>query len=88
MNSSEYSIVSGVFGATLPSRTRILITNGAGLDGRAFTIPTSLISLLGLSSLSLLTGGLLGYLNSAINSAYLMNVGNHYLSLSTTLTQK
>jgi len=84
MNSLEYGIVSGVFGATLPSPSRILITNGAGLDGRPFTIPTSLLSLFGWSSIALLPGGLLGYLHSAINVAYLINVGKHYNSLSST----
>jgi hypothetical protein len=39
MSEAEYRIVSSVFGNTLPSRFRILITNAAGLNGRAFTIP-------------------------------------------------
>jgi hypothetical protein len=39
----EYPISSGVFGATLPYPGRILITDAAGLNGRPFTIPTSLI---------------------------------------------
>ena len=39
MSDAEYRIVSAVFGSTLPYRFRILITNAAGVNGRAFTIP-------------------------------------------------
>lgn len=44
LTTDEWNIVAGVFGATLPMRQRVFITNGAGVDGRAFTIPTSLTS--------------------------------------------
>lgn len=45
---------------------------------------TSLLSLFGFSAISFLAGGLLGYLHSAVNGAYLMNVGTDYDKLSTT----
>lgn len=84
MNLKEYEIVSGVFGDTLPYRRRILITNGAGVDGRAFTIPTSLVStLLGTAATGYL-GLISGYLTSFINAGYLINVGDSYSKLADT----
>ncbi len=85
MNLAEYEIVTRVMGDTLPYRIRILITNGAGVDGRAFTIPTSLIStVLGMPATGFFGGVALGYLASAINLAYLINVGDDYDKLSGT----
>jgi hypothetical protein len=79
----EYHIVSGVFGATLPHPSRILVTNAAGLDGRPFTIPTSLVSrLFGTNPALLLPTAIAGYLSSVVNVAYLMNVGNSYSTLA------
>jgi hypothetical protein len=55
--------VSGVFGATLPYSSRIFITNAAGLNGRLFTIPTSLVSSeLGLNPALFLPTAIAGYL--------------------------
>ena|SRR5271165_6020235 len=83
----EWNIVDRVFGNTLPWRRRILITNGAGLNGRPFTIPTALITALPVAIstafATLITknpvffagGALLGELNSITNMAYLINVG-------------
>jgi hypothetical protein len=85
ISSMEYHIVSGVFGTTLPHRSRILITDGAGLDGRAFTIPTSFLSLVpGVNPALFLPTAIAGYLGSAINVAYLINVGRFYGALTTT----
>jgi hypothetical protein len=80
----EYHIVSGVFGATLPYSARILITNAAGLNGRPFTIPTSLVSsVLGLNPALFIPTAIAGYLGSVINLAYLINVGASYNTLGT-----
>ena len=55
-----------------------------GRRGRAFTIPTSLLSgLLGVSPIAFVSAAL-GYLASAINAAYLINVGVDYDALATT----
>jgi hypothetical protein len=45
LSDAEWTIVTGVFGDTLPSRWRILVTNGSGGGDAAFTIPTSAISM-------------------------------------------
>lgn len=85
ISSLEYHIVSGVFGATLPHPSRILVTNAAGLSGRPFTIPTSLVSsILGMNPALFLPTAILGYLSSVINVAYLMNVGQYYGTLGTS----
>jgi hypothetical protein len=85
MSPVEYHIVSGVFGPTLPYRSRILVTNAAGLDGRAFTIPTSLVSaILGMNPALFLPTAVAGYLGSIVNLAYLMNVGKDYNTLGTS----
>lgn len=85
MSDTEYKIVSRVFGDTLPYNIRILITNAAGVDGRAFTIPTSLISTILAIPVAGFLGGLVGgYIGSAINLAYLINVGDDYDKLSGT----
>ena len=84
MTSGEYQIVSGVFGNTLPWRQRIIVTNGAGLQNRPFTIPTALVRvLLGAAATGFLAPitAALGSLTSFINLGYLMNVGSAYSSL-------
>lgn len=45
LTDAEWTILTEVFGDTLPSRRRILITNGLGAGNAPFTIPTSAISL-------------------------------------------
>jgi hypothetical protein len=78
MSASEYSIVTGVFGNTLPSRMRIIITDGAGMDGRAFTIPTSLVtSILGTTLARIIS-------DACVMGDYLMNVGRDYNNLNTS----
>lgn len=67
----EWKIVQDVFGDTLPWKRRILITNASGLDGAPFTIPTSLITAIGISW----TGPIVPYLQSIVNVGYLVNVG-------------
>jgi hypothetical protein len=85
ISSLEYHIVSGVFGNTLPHQSRILVTDAAGLDGRAFTIPTSLTSMIPVVNLALFLPTVLGsYLGSVINIAYLINVGAFYSTLATS----
>jgi hypothetical protein len=82
MNEAEYQLVSRVFADTLPYRIRMIITDAAGLDGRPFTIPTSLLSVAGVASAAnFFAGAGLGYLGSVINFAYLLNVGSAYDSL-------
>lgn len=86
MSAAEYQIVSRVFGNTLPWRQRIIVTNGAGLQNRPFTIPTSLIRvLLGAAASGFLAPitATVGSLTTFINLAYLMNVGSAYSSLDT-----
>jgi hypothetical protein len=46
LNQAEWDILQTVFVGTLPLRYRIMITNGLGGGNRAFSIPTSAISLL------------------------------------------
>jgi hypothetical protein len=85
MSDAEYSIVSRVFADTLPYKVRILITNAAGMDGRAFTIPTSLIpAILGISPEAFFATAAIGYLASFVNLAYLINVGIDYTNLITS----
>ncbi len=85
MNGAEYAIVSRVFGDTLPYKFRIWITNAAGKDGRAFTIPTSLVAtILAIPVTGFLGGVIGGYVASALNLAYLINVGDDYDKLSGT----
>lgn len=94
MNQAEYAVVTRVLGNTLPYRFRIIITNGAGLGNRPFTIPTSLLSTLGATvaggflggPAGALIGGGVGSLTSFINMAYLMNVGSAYPNMSTSNT--
>lgn len=84
MSSAEYSICEDVFGDTLPMRFRIIITNGAGASGRAFTIPTSLITTILGTAATGFAGAIGGYLTSFINVGYVINVGRHYNSLASS----
>ena len=85
MSAAEYAIVSGVCGDTLPYRFRIWITDAAGVDGRAFTIPTSLIStILEMPETGFFAGVAVGYVASIVNLAYLINVGTDYGTLATS----
>ena len=88
---SEWTILTRVFGSTLPFRQRIFITDGLGGADAPFTIPTSAISALPAVFASALGGTLLGgpagaalsaaitgaaaYLLSAVNLAYIVSVG-------------
>lgn len=81
----EYRISSGVFGAALPHPARILITDAAGLNGRPFTMPTSLIpAVLGMNPVTFLPAAIGGYLGSVLNLAYLINAGKSYNTLVTS----
>lgn len=85
VSDAEYRIVTGVFGPTLPVRQRILVTDAAGLDGRAFTIPTSLLTtVFGINPALLAISIAGGYLGSVANAAYLINAGADYNALATT----
>lgn len=81
----EYRIASGVFGPTLPYPARILVTDAAGLNGRPFTIPTSLIpAVLGMNPVTFLPATVGGYLGSVLNWAYLLNMGRYYNTLASS----
>ena len=83
MTDDEWAIVTGVFNSgNLPFKIRIFVTNGLGADDAPFTIPTSLISTVGLTALGAIggpagaaLGAAVGTIASVINAAYLMNVG-------------
>ena len=81
MNHKEYEVVTRVMGDTLPYRIRIIVTNGAGVDERPFTIPTALVdTLLKTAAAPFLAPvtAVSGYLSSFMNAGYLMNVGSAY----------
>lgn len=86
MSADEYNIVKGVMGDTLPYRRRILMTDACGVDGRAFTIPTSLLSTItSIPTKGFFAGVSIGYLASVVNLAYLINVGSSkYDEMATT----
>jgi hypothetical protein len=72
MSPLEYHLVSRVFGSTLPDRTRILVTDAAGLNRRPFTIPTALLEQVGMGPLPPMAEGVpMG----VYRTGYLMNVG-------------
>jgi hypothetical protein len=76
LNADEWAIVVGVFNSSnLPFRLRVWITNGCGAEGRAFTIPTSLISSLPMAFAAGLAGVMAADLMSALNLAFIINVG-------------
>jgi hypothetical protein len=85
LSGAEYGVVTPVFGSTLPMRGRIYVTNAAGVDGRPFTIPTSLVStLLGVNPVTFLANVAAGYLGSVVNVGYFINAGAAYDKLATT----
>lgn len=43
MTNTEWDMAKGVFGNTLPDRSRIILTDMSGLDDRPFTLPGSMI---------------------------------------------
>ncbi|RUQ35598.1 MAG: hypothetical protein EKK71_11885 [Candidatus Competibacteraceae bacterium] len=86
MSDAEYRIVTRVCGDTLPYRFRIIVTNGAGMSNRPFTIPTSLISTLLGTAATGFAGAIAGYVTSFINVGYVMNVGTAYSDMSTSNT--
>jgi hypothetical protein len=84
MTDAEWEIVTGVYNSSnLPFKVRIFVTNGLGAYDAPFTIPTSLISTVGMTAgLGVLggpagaaLGAAVGSLASIVNAAYLMNVG-------------
>jgi len=90
MNPSEYEIVFRVFGNTLPSRKRIIITNVIGFGNRAFTLPISMFGFpfgfLGLIFLPFWTVFgifllIIGLIITFFNLGYLINVGDLYENL-------
>ncbi len=88
LSEQEYKIANDIFGSHLPSRKRIIVTNAEGFDGRAFTIPFSLILILFLSGVAFSFGLMQGLvvsictlLASSLNIGYLMNVGRAYSTL-------
>jgi hypothetical protein len=85
MNRSEYALVKRVMGNTLPWRRQIIMTNGAGESGRAFTIPISFASAVFGSAIAPLLAPIIlaqSYLTSVVNAGFLMNVGTHYNDMS------
>jgi hypothetical protein len=85
MNRSEYALVKRVVGDTLPWRRTIIITNGAGESGRAFTIPLSFATAVFGSAIAPLLAPLIlaqSFLFSIANAGYLMNVGNDFNDMS------
>jgi hypothetical protein len=75
MSSVEYELVTRVIGNNLPNRRLIIITNGLGLGGAAFTIPTSLWKTIAATAALGVLGPFIGYASSYDNLGYLMNVG-------------
>jgi hypothetical protein len=89
LTDAEWKIVERVFTADkLPYRQRILVTNGAGADGRAFTIPTSLLTTAApaaffaaitknplITAIVAAASIIPGTLLSFVNAGYIMNVG-------------
>jgi hypothetical protein len=78
MTPLEYNIVCGVFGSTLPDRTRIAITDAAGLSGRPFTIPAARLEQVGMGSLPPAAGGVP---NGVLRTGYVINAGKYHSSL-------
>lgn len=59
----EWQEAEGVFGNTLPDRRRVLLTNGLGMNDRAFCIPTSALSVLSIPGFA--STGIAGLLSEA-----------------------
>ena len=83
MRETEWAFVCKVFTADrLPWKERIILTDGAGVDGACFTMPTSLIptvfgaalGALSFPPLAALMAGA-GYIGSIVNVGYIMNLG-------------
>lgn len=84
MDAGEYEVVSRVFGNTLPDRKKIIVTNAAGLQGRAFTIPMALLSgILGVSAPAF-HAALRAFLGDSLTDAFIISVGGNYNNLNTT----
>lgn len=99
LTSAEWAIVERVYtSARLPMRQRVFITNGAGADGRPFTIPTSLLTAAApaaffavvtknplLTAVAAVAGAGIGTLLSFTNLGYIMSVGpTFYADLTAT----
>ncbi|RMG04892.1 MAG: hypothetical protein D6735_06185 [Acidobacteria bacterium] len=88
LSEEEYRLALEVFNQNLPSKRRIIVTDGSGISDRAFTIPISLI-LIGAVTVMAIPFGLLTALivfwslcmASCLNPGYLMNVGKAYPNL-------
>jgi len=89
LTDTEWAIVDRVFTAgKLPYRWRIVITDGAGADGRPFTIPTSLLTTAAPAAFAgaitanpivaaavAVPSGIIGTVFSFVNAGYIMSVG-------------
>lgn len=89
LNDAEWKIVARVFTTDkLPYRWRLLVTNGAGANGRAFTIPTSLLTMAApaaffaavtknplITAIVALGSAAVGTVLSFMNAGYIMSVG-------------
>ena len=92
LNDAEWKIVERVFTADkLPYRWRLLVTNGAGADGQAFTIPTSLLTMALpaaffsvvmknplITAIVALGSATIGTALSFVNAGYIMRVGRRF----------
>jgi hypothetical protein len=72
--------------ARLMSQTEYAIVKRVFGDTLPFTIPTSLLCLLGATVAAGFLGAAAGYLSGFVNAAYLMNVGSAYADMSATNT--
>jgi len=89
LTDAEWTIVTRVFTADkLPYRWRVVITDGAGVDGRPFTIPTSLLTTAApaaftaavtknplIAAIVAVPSGLIGTALSFMNAGFIMSVG-------------
>jgi hypothetical protein len=89
LTSAEWAVVDLVFGSTLPFRFRVFVADGIGLHNTPFTVPTTVISsallaagianpIAGLFPPRIALGVGVGYLMSATNAGFVMNVGAAY----------
>jgi hypothetical protein len=96
LTDAEWTIVDRVFTASkLPYRWRVVITDGAGADGRPFTIPTSLLTTAAPAAFAgavtanplvaaavAAPSSVIGTVFSFINAGYIMSVGPSYGDLT------
>src|SRR5215475_355369 len=89
LRDAEWKIVERVFTADkLPYRWRLLVTDGAGANGRAFTIPTSLLTMAApvaffaavmknplITAIVAVGSAAVGTVFSFANAGYIMSVG-------------